>query len=63
MVFIKSYEISPQYKVSMAVGSSVISSVVSNKISVPLVKRYFIQKNDLINIITLFMKKTLKKAL
>ena len=63
MVFIKSYEISPQYKVSMAVGSSVISSIVSNKISVPFVKRYFIQKNDLINIITLFIKKTLKEAL
>jgi len=45
MVFIKSYEISPQYKVSMAVGSSVISSIASNKISVPFVKRYFIQKN------------------
>jgi len=63
MVFIKSYEISPQYKVSMAVGSSVISSTVSTEISVPFVKRYFIQKNDLINIITLFMKKTLKEAL
>ena len=63
MVFIKSYKISPQYKVSMAVGSSVISNTVSTMISVPFVKRYFIQKNDLIKIITLFMKKTLKKAL
>jgi len=30
-VFIKSSEISPQYKVSMAVGSSVIRNTVSNK--------------------------------
>jgi hypothetical protein len=34
MVFIKSYEISPQYKVSMAVESSVIKNTVSIKITV-----------------------------